>query len=153
MEILIIIGIIAVIIVYCLLKPSSKTPISTPTTPIEEPTKHTPPTEPTTPINNKEKLVGPFSKTWTLTEFSKEFGPMQFSDNQINSDTKEVFTSCRFIKNNNTTYVNFHKSLGVLTKEEIIQKKDNLQVGLNMNDKYVLFIGKAGILNNVDLGL
>lgn len=149
MEILIIIGIIAVIIVYCLLKPSNKTPIP----PIEEPTKHTPPTEPTTPTNNKKKLIGPFSRIWTLTKFSREFGPMQYSDNQVNSDTKEVFTSCRFIKNNNITYVNFHKSLGVLTKEEILQKKDDLRVGLNMNDKYVLFIGKAGSLNNVDLGL
>lgn len=148
MEVLITIGIITTIVIYCLLKPSSKTPISP-----KEPIKPTPPTEPTTPTNNKKKLIGPFSKTWTLTEFSKEFGPMQFSDNQINSDTKEVFTSCRFIKNKNKTYVNFHKSLGVLTKEEIIQKKDDLRVGLNMNDKYVLFIGKAGSLNNVDLGL
>lgn len=149
MEVLIIIGIIAAIIIYCLLKPSSKTPIP----PIEKPTKHTPPTEPTTPPNNKEKLVGPFSRTWTLTEFSREFGPMQFSNNQVNSDTKEVFTSCRFIKNNNKTYVNFHKSLGVLTKEEIIQKKKDLRVGLNMNDKYVLFIGEAGNLENVDLNI
>lgn len=130
MEVLIIIGIIATIVIYCLLKPSSKTPTET-----------------------KKKLIGPFSKTWTLTEFSREFGSMQFSDNQINSDTGEVFTSCRFIKNNNKTYVNFHKSLGVLTKEEIQQKKDDLRVGLNMNDKYVLFIGKAGSLDNVDLRL
>lgn len=148
MRILFFICIIMVIVIYCLLKPNNKTPIS----PIEEPTKHTSPTEPTTPPNNKEKLVGPFSRTWTLTEFSREFGPMQYSNNQVNSDTKEVFTSCRFIKNNNITYVNFHKSLGVLTKEEILQKKDDLRVGLNMNDKYVLFIGKAGILDNVDLG-
>ena len=150
MEILIIIGIIAIIILYCLLKPSSKTPIP----PIEEPTKHTPPTEPTTPPNNKKKLIGPFSRTWTLTEFSREFGPMQFSDSQINSDTGEVFTSCRFIDDmGNITYVNFHKSLGVLTKEEILQKKDNLRVGLNINDKYVLYIGKAGSLDDVDLRL
>ena len=140
MEVLIIIGIIAAIIIYCLLKPSSKTPI-------KEPTKHTPPTE------TKKKLIGPFSRTWTLAEFSREFGSMQFSDSQINSDTGEVFTSCRFIKNNNKTYVNFHKSLGVLTKEEILQKKDDLRVGLNMNDKYVLFMGKAGSLDDVDLGL
>lgn len=149
MEILLVIGIIAVIIVYCLLKPSSKTPIP----PIEEPTKHTPPTEPTTPPNNKKKLIGPFSRTWTLTEFSREFGPMQFSDSQINSDTKEVFTSCRFIKNDNKTYVNFHKSLGVLTKDEIMQKKDDLMVGLNMNGKYVFYIGNAGSLDDVNLGL
>lgn len=149
MELLIIITIIAAIVIYCLLKPSNKTPISS----IEEPTKPTPPTKPTTPPNNKKKLVGPFSRTWTLTEFSREFGSMQFSDSQINSDTKEVFTSCRFIKNDNITYVNFHKSLGVLTKEEIIQKKDDLKIGLNMNDKYVLFIGKAGSLDNVDLNI
>lgn len=149
MEVLIIIGIIAAIIIYCLLKPSSKTPIP----PIEKPTKHTSPTEPTTPPNTKEKLVGPFSKTWTLTEFSREFGPMQYSNKQVNPDTREVFTSCKFIKNNNKTYVNFHKSLGVLTKEEILQKKKDLRVGLNMNDKYVLFIGKAGSLDNVDLRL
>lgn len=140
MEVLIIIGIIAAIIIYCLLKPSSKTPI-------KEPTKPTPPTE------TKKKLIGPFSRTWTLAEFSREFGSMQFSDSQINSDTGEVFTSCRFIKNNNKTYVNFHKSLGVLTKEEILQKKDDLRVGLNMNDKYALFMGKAGSLDDVDLGL
>lgn len=150
MELLIIITIIAAIVIYCLLKPSNKTPIS----PIEEPTKPTPPTKPTTPPNNKKKLVGPFSRTWTLTEFSKEFGPMQFSNNQINSDTKEVFTSCRFIDAiGNITYVNFHRSLGVLTKKEILQKKEDLQVGLNMNGKYVFFIGEAGELGDVDLGL
>lgn len=150
MELLIIITIIAAIVIYCLLKPSNKTP----TPSIEEPTKPTPPTKPTTPPNNKKKLVGPFSRTWTLTEFSREFGPMQYSNNQINSDTKEVFTSCRFIDAiGNITYVNFHKSLGVLTKEEIIQKKKDLKVGLNMNNKYVLFIKKAGSLDDVDLGL
>lgn len=146
MELLIIITIIAAIVIYCLLKPSNKTPIS----PIEKPT---PPTSPTTPPNNKKKLIGPFSKTWTLTEFSREFGPMQYSNNQINSDTKEVFTSCRFIKNDNITYVNFHKSLGVLTKDEIMQKKDDLMVGLNMNGKYVFYIGNAGSLDDVNLGL
>lgn len=149
MELLIIITIIAAIVIYCLLKPSNKTP----TPSIEEPTKPTPPTKPTTPPNNKKKLVGPFSRTWTLTEFSREFGPMQYSNNQINSDTKEVFTSCRFIKNDNITYVNFHKSLGVLTKDEIMQKKDDLMVGLNMNGKYVFYIGNAGSLDDVNLGL
>lgn len=149
MELLIIITIIAAIVIYCLLKPSNKTP----TPSIEEPTKPTPPTKPTTPLNNKKKLIGPFSRIWTLTEFSREFGSMQFSNHQVNHNTGIIFTSCKFIKNGNTTYVNFHKSLGVLTKEEILQKKDDLRVGLNMNDKYVLFIGKAGSLDNVDLGL
>lgn len=137
--IILIISIIAVIVIYYLA--------------IISRTTNTIPTPPTTPTNNKKKLIGPFSKTWTLTEFSREFGPMQYSNNQINSDTKEVFTSCRFIKNDNITYVNFHKSLGVLTKDEIMQKKDDLMVGLNMNGKYVFYIGNAGSLDDVNLGL
>ena len=150
MGILFFICIIAVIAIYCLLKPSKQSP----TPPISSPTPINPPTKSTTPTETKEKLIGPFSRTWTLTEFSREFGSMQFSDNQINSDTREVFTSCRFIDSvGNITYVNFHKSLGVLTKEEIIQKKRDLRVGLNMNDKYVLFIGKAGNLDDVDLNI
>lgn len=139
-------SIIAVIVIYCLaiISRTTNTIPTPPTIPTKEPTK---------PTNNKEKLIGPFSRTWTITEFTREFGPMQYSDKQINSDTKEVFTSCRFIKNGNTTYVNFHKSLGVLTKEEIIQKKEALRIGLNINDKYVLYIGEAGNLDDVDLGL
>lgn len=45
--------IIMAIVIYCLLKPSNKTPI-------KEPTK---PTPPTTPTETKKKLIGPFSKT------------------------------------------------------------------------------------------
>lgn len=136
--------IIMAIVIYCLLKPSNKTPIKKPTKP----------TPPTTPTETKKKLIGPFSKTWTIAEFSREFGSMQYSDKQVNPDTREIFTSCRFIDSiGNITYVNFHKSLGVLTKEEIIQKKGDLRIGLNMNDKYVLFIEKAGKLENVDLNI
>lgn len=145
MGILFFICIIMAIVIYCLAKQNKEKPANITKKPImpngEEKAKST------------QKLSGPFSRTWTLAEFSREFGSMQFSDSQINSDTGEVFTSCRFIKNNNKTYVNFHKSLGVLTKEEILQKKDDLRVGLNMNDKYVLFIGEAGSLDNVDLRL
>lgn len=149
MGILFFICIIAVIAIYCLLKPSKQSP----TPPISSTTPTNPPIKPTTPTETKEKLIGPFSKTWTLTEFSREFGSMQYSNHQVNYNTGTIFTSCKFIKNGNTTYVNFHKSLGVLTKEEILQKKKDLRVGLNMNDKYVLFIEKAGKLENVDLNI
>lgn len=149
MEILIIIGIIATIIIYCLLKPSSKTPIS----PIEEPTKHTSHTEPTTPPNNKKKLIGPFSKTWSLIEFSREFGSMQFSNHQVNHNTGTIFTSCKFIKNGNITYVNFHKSLGVLTKEEIIRRQKKLKIGQSLTGKYFFYTGEASIIEDVNLNL
>ena len=146
MGILFFICIIMAIVIYCLTRPSKEKPANITKKPImpngEEKTKST------------QKLSGPFSRTWTLAEFSREFGYMQYSNNQVNSITKEVFTSCRFIDDiGNITYVNFHKSLGVLTKEEIIQKKRDLRVGLNMNDKYVLYVGEAGSLDDVDLRL
>lgn len=125
--------IIMAIVIYCLLKPSNKTPI-------KEPTK---PTSPTTPTETKKKLIGPFSKTWTIAEFSREFGSMQYSDKQVNPDTREIFTSCRFIDSiGNITYVNFHKSLGVLTKVEIIRRQKELKVGQSLTSKYFFILEK-----------
>lgn len=134
--------IIMAIVIYYLLKPSNKTPI-------KEPTK---PTSPTTPTETKKKLIGPFSKTWTIAEFSREFGSMQYSDKQVNPDTREIFTSCRFIDSiGNITYVNFHKSLGVLTKEEIIRRQKELKVGQSLTGKYFFYTGEAGKIEDVNL--
>lgn len=134
--------IIMAIVIYCLLKPSNKTPI-------KEPTK---PTPPTTPTETKKKLIGPFSKTWTIAEFSREFGSMQYSDKQVNPDTREIFISCRFIDSiGNITYVNFHKSLGVLTKEEIIRRQKELKVGQSLTGKYFFYTGEAGKIEDVNL--
>lgn len=134
--------IIMAIVIYCLLKPSNKTPI-------KEPTK---PTSPTTPTETKKKLIGPFSKTWTIAEFSREFGSMQYSDKQVNPDTREIFTSCRFIDSiGNITYVNFHKSLGVLTKVEIIRRQKELKVGQSLTGKYFFYTGEAGKIEDVNL--
>lgn len=134
--------IIMAIVIYCLLKPSKKAPI-------KEPTK---PTPPTTPTETKKKLIGPFSKTWTIAEFSREFGSMQYSDKQANPDTREIFTSCRFIDSiGNITYVNFHKSLGVLTKEEIIRRQKELKVGQSLTGKYFFYTGEAGKIEDVNL--
>lgn len=134
--------IIMAIVIYCLLKPSNKTPIKKPTKP----------TPPTTPTETKKKLIGPFSKTWTIAEFSREFGSMQYSDKQVNPDTIEIFTSCRFIDSiGNITYVNFHKSLGVLTKEEIIRRQKELKVGQSLTGKYFFYTGEAGKIEDVNL--
>lgn len=151
MGILFFICIIMAIVIYCLLKPSNKTPIKELTKPTNISTIPTKPTSPTIPTNNKKKLIGPFSKTWTLTEFSREFGSMQYSDKQVNPDTGEVFTSCRFIKNGSKTYVNFHKSLGVLTKEEIIRRQKELKVGQSLTGKYFFYTGEAGKIEDVNL--
>lgn len=144
--------IIMAIVIYCLLKPSNKTPIKELTKPTNISTIPTKSTPPTIPTNNKKKLIGPFSKTWTLTEFSREFGSMQYSDKQVNPDTREIFTSCRFIDSiGNITYVNFHKSLGVLTKEEIIRRQKELKVGQSLTGKYFFYTGEAGKIEDVNL--
>ena len=152
MEILIIIGIIAVIIVYCLLKPSNKTPINTPTTPTEKPTKE-PTKESTKPTEIKKTPLGPcVEEVWSLTEFAKKFDRMKVGD-CTNHETGKVFKSCIFFKDSNLTFVNFYKTIGVLTKEEINERKDELKVGRTFNNKYYLYVGKDNFPNDVDLNL
>lgn len=149
MEILIIIGIIATIIIYCLLKPSSKTPIPS----IEESTKHTSPTEPTTPTETKKTILGPcVEEVWSLTEFAKKFDRMKVGD-CTNHETGKIFKTCIFFKDNTLTFVYFYKTIGVLTKEEINKRRDELKVGRTPNNKYYLYVGKDNFPNDVDLNL
>lgn len=147
MEVLIIIGIIAAIIIYCLLKPSSKTPIKKPTTPIKEPIRHTPHTD------NKENLLGPcVEEVWSLTEFAKKFDRMKVGDCP-NHTTGKAFKTCIFFKDNTLTFVYFYKTIGVLTKEEISKRKMELKVGRTSNNKYYLYAGKDNIPEDVNLGI
>ena len=146
MELLIIITIIAVIVIYCLLKPSNKTP----TPSIEEPTKPTPPTKPT---DNNTTLLGPcVEEVWSLTEFAKKFDRMKVGDCP-NHTTGEVFKTCIFFKDNTLTFVYFYKTLGVLTKEEISKREGELKVGRTSNNKYYLYVGKDNFPKDVDLNL
>lgn len=148
MEVLIIIGIIAAIIIYYLLKPSNKTLIKEPTKPIKEPTKHTPPT---TPTETKKTILGPcVEEVWSLTEFAKKFDRMKVG-NCPNHTTGEVFKTCIFFKGNTLTFVYFYKTIGVLTKEEINKRKSELKVGRTSNNKYYLYVGKDNFPNDVDL--
>ena len=153
MEILFFICIIMVIVIYCLLKSSNKTPIKKPTTPITEPTKSTSHTKPTSHTDNEENLLGPcVEEVWSLTEFAKKFDRMKVGD-CTNHDTDEVFKSCIFFKENTLTFVYFYKTLGVLTKEEISKREDELKVGRTPNNKYYLYTGEDNIAENVDLNI
>lgn len=153
MEILFFICIIMAIVIYCLLKPSNKTPIKKPTTPIIEPTTEpTIPTPPTKPTDNNTTLLGPcVEEVWSLTEFAKKFDRMKVGDCP-NHTTGEVFKTCIFFKDNTLTFVYFYKTLGVLTKEEISKREGELKVGRTSNNKYYLYVGKDNIANDVDLG-
>lgn len=149
MGILFFICIIAVIAIYCLLKPSKQSP----TPPISSPIPTNPHTPPTKPTNNKKNLLGPcVEEVWSLTEFTKKFDRMKVGDCP-NHTTGEVFKTCIFFKENTLTFVYFYKTLGVLTKEEISKRKRELKVGRTPNNKYYLYTGEDNIAENVDLNI
>lgn len=99
-------------------------------------------------INNTQPKeatkYGPWvEKVWTLEDFCKEFGhSMRVKYDLINKQTGEKFAGCTFIDNNGKhTFVTFHDSIGVLSKEEIIKRKSELKVGLNSYGNYKLYSG------------
>ena len=109
------------------------------------------------PVPNHEKdIVRPDSdsdivKSWSLVDFAKLHGKMQVGEFR-NSTTGESFKSCIFTdKDGNVVYVSFYSKLGVLTPQQIKEKRDVLKVGLHNTDKYVLYEKWEG-WNNVNLG-
>lgn len=132
-------SIIAVIVIYCLA--------------IISRTTNTIPTPPKTHTDNEKELLNPcVEEVWLLTDFAKKFDKMKVGD-CTNHDTGEVFKSCIFFKDNTLTFVYFSKTLGVLTKEEISKRKDELKVGRTPNNKYYLYTGEDNIAENVDLNI
>ena len=78
-------------------------------------------------------------KSWTLVEFAKLYGKMQVGD-FTNRVTGETFKSCIFTdKEGNTLYVSFCSKLGVLSSEQIKNKRDFLKVGLLKTNRYILY--------------
>lgn len=141
--------IIASILIYCLaiISRNTNTIPTPPTTPTKEPAT------PTTPTETPKTILGPcIEEVWSLTEFAKKFDRMKVGD-CTNHETEEVFKSCIFFKSNTLTFVNFHKTIGVLTKEEINKRKSELKVGRTPNNKYYLYVGKDNFPNDVDLNL
>lgn len=136
--------IIASILIYCLAIISRNT--NTIPTPPTTPTK-----EPTTPTETKKIPLGPcVEEVWPLIEFAKKFDRMKVGD-CTNHETGKVFKCCIFFKDSNLTFVYFYKTIGVLTKEEINERKDELKVGRTFNNKYYLYVGKDNFPDNVDL--
>jgi hypothetical protein len=80
-----------------------------------------------------------FVKSWSLVDFAKEHGKMQIGE-FTNGVTGKSFKSCIFTgKDDSTLYVSFYSKLGVLTPQQIKEKKDSLKVGLLKTNKYVLY--------------
>ena len=109
------------------------------------------------PVQNNDDRVNNDSssdlvKSWSLLDFAKEHGKMQIGE-FTNSVTGEPFKSCIFTsKNGITLYVSFYSKLGVLTPQQIKEKRDSLKVGLLNTNKYVLYEVWEG-WDHVNLGL
>ena len=102
--------------------------------------------------------------SWSLVAFARSHGAMKImpAATHVNSQTGEEFTSasCAFVHptekdeqgRNAVTFVAFSSKLGELTPEEIIAKKDNLQVVELASGNYSLCEQGASSWADVDLG-
>lgn len=91
-------------------------------------------------------------KSWPLVDFAKEHGKMQIGE-FTNGITGKSFKSCIFTgKDDTTLYVSFYSKLGVLTPQQIKEKRDSLKVGLLNTNKYVLYEVWEG-WDKVNLGI
>lgn len=68
-------------------------------------------------------------RSWTLLGFAAEFGKMQ-KGQFTNKETGEVFESCIFTHptTGERKFVGFSSNLGVLSAQEIRDRKESLQV-------------------------
>ena len=78
---------------------------------------------------NKGSVLKTIKDSWSLIDFAKSHGKMQVGE-FVNQESGEVFKSCIFTNPNDKTrtFVAFSSNLGVLTPQEIAEKKDDLQV-------------------------
>ena len=126
-------------------KNTKKSSVKCPTTVVDNPIKNI---DDSTNNDFHSDLV----KSWSLVDFAKEHGKMQIGD-FTNSVTGKSFKSCIFTgKDGDTLYVSFYSKLGVLTPQQIKEKRDSLKVGLLNTNKYVLYEVWEG-WDNVNLGL
>lgn len=90
-------------------------------------------------INDNKNPNSDLVNSWSLVDFAKLHGKMQVGEFE-NKVTGEKFKSCIFTdKKGSTIYVSFYSKLGILTPQQIKERKDNLKVGLLNTNKYVLY--------------
>ncbi|MCQ2335928.1 MAG: DUF4433 domain-containing protein [Paludibacteraceae bacterium] len=75
---------------------------------------------------------------WPLTSFAKHHGKLRLVNNLIKAGTFETYSALVFGDAGNHIEVEFSPSVGVLSAEDIIARKDQLQVNKITNGKYLL---------------
>jgi hypothetical protein len=78
--------------------------------------------------NNNANNVG-IKNSWSLMAFARSHGKMQVAP-FVNKETGEEFKSCVFTNPDDQSrcFVSFSSNLGELTPQDIVSRKDNLQV-------------------------
>ena len=91
--------------------------------------------------------------SWSLMDFAKSHGKMQVGE-FANKKSGEMFKSCIFTNpsDNTRTFVAFSSRLGVLTPQEIAERKDDLQVVELEGGHFSLCNAGSNAWQDVDLG-
>ena len=103
--------------------------------------------------NNGSVLKG-IKNSWSLIDFAKSHGKMQVGE-FANQESGEIFKSCIFTNpsDNTRTFAAFSSKLGVLTPQEIAERKDDLQVVELESGTFSLCNTGANAWQDVDLGI
>ena len=103
--------------------------------------------------NNGSVLKG-IKNSWSLIDFAKSHGKMQVGE-FANQESGEIFKSCIFTNpsDNTRTFVAFSSKLGVLTPQEIAERKDDLQVVELESGTFSLCNAGVNAWQDVDLGI
>ena len=102
--------------------------------------------------NENKNTNSDLVNSWSLVEFARLHGKMQVGEFE-NRETGEKYKSCIFTdKDGSTIYVSFYSKLGILTPQQIKERKENLNVGLLNTNKYVLYEVWDG-WSDVNIGL
>ena len=91
--------------------------------------------------------------SWSLLSFARSHGQMKLAS-FINKETGEPFKSCAFVDNTGAvTLVGFSANLGELSPQEIVRKKNELQVVQLESGTYKLCAQGGDSWSTIDLGL
>lgn len=88
-------------------------------------------------------IYAPQLKTWSLDSFLKDFGRLYVKE-YANKETGDLFKTCVFVKGRTRTFVAFSSKLGVLTRKEIDEMKEDLVVVQLPTGKYCLARSEGG---------
>lgn len=83
-------------------------------------------------------------------EFSKNFDSVRVGNLPSKFKKGKSYRAYTFVKDNKYTFANFYNMKG-LSKDEIEQQKESLQIGLQNNGKYYIFAGSLPYEEEVNL--